>query len=169
MTKNSFIIRKKIVKSLALMLLSLLSFICVDSQAQDITVTGTWSETIDAVDLLDGAGSDIAPIVSSTSQLTIDLAISTSNSWNVSIIRDSATWHSDLILSAKRTSNGTGSGTISGGTSWQVITNSSTEFFGGVGEPGNRTGISVQLKLQSSITVPPDNYSSTVTFYFVEN
>jgi hypothetical protein len=40
MIKNSFIIRKKIVKSLALMLLSLLSFICVEGQAEDtITVS----------------------------------------------------------------------------------------------------------------------------------
>ena len=169
MTEKSFIIRKKIVKSLALMLLSLLIFICVEGQAQDITVTGAWSETIDAMDLLSGAGSDIAPIDSGTSQLTIDLAISTSNSWNVSIIRNNTNWHSNLILSAKRTSDGTGLGTISGGTSWQEVTNSSAGFFGGVGEPGNRTGISVQLKLQSSITVPQGNYSSTITFYFVEN
>jgi hypothetical protein len=134
-------------------------------KAQDITVTGSWFLTIDASDLQAGAGSDLIDTYESASnQVTIDISSVGGNNWRVDVKKVDTNWHSSFHLYVKRTSNGTGSGggSISGGTSYQEVTDTDQSFFSG---NRNRYGINVQLKLSGvSVQIPPDTYITTVYY-----
>jgi hypothetical protein len=139
------------------------------SGAISISLVGVWSETVDASDLAGGAGSDlISTYESASNQVSIDLTGTTgdSDAWRVDIKRADTAWHGDLHLSLRRTSDGSGSGSISGGASYQEITDTYSEFFSG---SGDRTGINVQLKINGvSVGVPADSYSTTVYYTVVD-
>ena len=136
-------------------------------QAADITVTGSWTETIDASDLQAGAGSDLIDTYESASdQVEIGITEAGGKNWRVDVRKSDANWHSNFQLSVRRTSSGTGPGTISGGTSYQEVTDTDQSFFNG---KKNREGINVQLKLSGvSVQIPPDTYSTTVYYTVVE-
>lgn len=127
-----------------------------------IAVTGNWSETIDASDLQAGAGSDLIDTHESTADLvTIDIS-ATAGNWSLDVKKIDGNWHPDLLLHAKRTSDGTGSGSISGGVAYQQIIDIDQSFFSG---NGDRSSVNVQLKLTGvSIQVPPDVYTTTVYY-----
>lgn len=135
--------------------------------AISITVTGSWTETIDASDLQAGAGSDLIDTYESASdQIVIDITNATAAPWRVDVRKSDANWHADFQLSVRRTSSGTGNGTISGGTSYQEVTDTDQSFFNGT---KNRDGINVQLKLSGvSIQIPPDTYTTTVYYTVIE-
>ena len=138
-------------------------------QTQDITVTGSWFLTIDASDLQSGAGSDLVDTYTSTSnavQVDITGTAGSTDSWRVDVRKSDSNWHSDFRLRVRRTSDGTGSGSISGGDSFITVTNSDKVFFSG---SGDRTGIDVQLRLRYvSIQIPPDTYTTTVHYTVVD-
>ena len=128
-----------------------------------INVTGNWSETIDASDLQAGAGSDLKSTYESAADAGL-LAISDTagGAWRVDVRWSDTTWHTNFTLSVKRTGDGSGGGSISGGTVYQVIGESNVEFFSGTGD---RSGIPLQFKLgDMSLQVPPDTYSTTVIY-----
>ena len=140
------------------------------SEAAIITIsidaTGDWSETIDASDLQAGAGSDLKSTYESaagTGLLTISGTSGNGDTWRVDVQRSDTTWHTNFFtLSVKRTGDGSGGGSISGGTVYQVIGESNVEFFSGTGD---RSGIPLQFKLEGmSLQVPPGIYSTTVTY-----
>jgi len=154
------------IKSLVCVLL-LLPIIVKESveAAISIEVTGDWSETtIDYTDLLAGAGSDLKnPYESAVAAVSIDILDANGN-WGVSVKADTdpPDWHSNLHLHVKRTSEGTGSGSISGGDAYLEVTDTDQDFFSG---SLSRSGINVQLMLTGvSIQVPPDVYSTTVYY-----
>lgn len=130
--------------------------------AISITVTGSWSETINASDLQAGAGSDlISTYQSAADALSIDIS-STSGNWAVDVKKVDANWHNNLHLHVKRTSDGTGPGSISGGNTYQEVTDIGQSVFSG---NGDRSNVNTQLKLTGvSIQVPIDSYSSTVYY-----
>jgi hypothetical protein len=132
--------------------------------AQDISASGGWSETIDAGDLISGAGSDLTDTyVSGASATTISLAYA--GSWRVDAKRTDSVWHADYSLFGQRTSGGSGSGSVAGGLSYQGIETSDGVFFSGTGD---RTGIDVQYRLTGmSVNAQPATYSTTVTFTVV--
>ena len=127
--------------------------------AEVITVTGSWSETIDASDLVAGAGSDLIGIYESNSdQIVLDIDVGRGN-FRVDVSKINTNWHSDFQLYVRRTSDGTGDGEISGGTSYQEITDTYQSFFT---FKKDRTGINLQLKLCGvSVQVAPDTYTTT--------
>jgi len=133
-----------------------------------IAVAGSWSETINASDLIAGAGSDlIDSYESATDALSISISETTgaSDAWRIDVKKVDANWHSDFILHVKRTSDGTG-GSVSGGTSYQQVTDTSSSFFSG---SDNVSGINSQLKSSGvSIRVPPDNYTTTIYYTVVD-
>lgn len=147
----------------------LLSFVTA-AQAIDISATGGWSETINEADLVSGAGSDLFDSYeSATDASVIDItnAVDKKDNWRVDVRRvDGGGWHGDFTVYVKRTSNGNGQGSVSGGLSYIEITTTDTEFFSGA---GNLWNIDVQYQLTGmSIYVLPNNYSTTVVFTVVD-
>jgi hypothetical protein len=130
--------------------------------AISITATGNWSETIDASDLTAGAGSNLIDTCQSAADaVSIDIA-ATSGNWGLDVKKITSNWHNNLHLHIRRASDGTGSGTISGGDSYQEVTDIDQSFFSG---NGDRSNVNIQLKLTGvSIQVPPDVYTATVYY-----
>ena len=127
-----------------------------------IKVTGNWSVDIDASNLQAGAGSNLISTYESSADLvTIDIS-DTVGDWAVNVRMDEGgDWHPNLHLYVKRTSDGTG-GSISGGSVYQLLTDTDQPFFNG---NGDRSGVNVQLQLTGvSIQVPPDVYITTVYY-----
>jgi len=134
--------------------------------AISITVTGSWVETIDKNDLLSGAGSDLQSTYTSVSgqvSLNISGTSGASDAWRVDIRKVDDNWNNNLHPYVMRTSAGTG-GSVSGGASYQEVTDINTLFFSGSGDV---TGINMQLRLTgASIQISPSSYS-TVLYYTV--
>lgn len=147
-----------------LILLIGLILLCSKAEAPiSITVTGSWSETINASDLQAGAGSDLISTYESAADAgSIDIT-ETSGNWAVDVKKVDTNWHSNLHLHIKRTSDGSGPGNIpSGGGTYQVVTDIDQSFFSG---DGDRSSVNVQLKLTGiSIQVAPDTYTATVYY-----
>lgn len=137
--------------------------------AISITASGSWSETVDALDLQTGAGSDLVSSYESPSTaVTIDITGTTGNgdNWRVDVSKTDATWDGSLLLDVKRTTSGTGTGSISGGTSYQEVSGTDQSFFSG---SGDRTDLKIQLQLRGmSVQVSPDTYSTTVFYTVVD-
>lgn len=131
-----------------------------------ITVTGNWSETIDKNYLLSGAGSDLQSTYTSASgQVSIDIkgTKGTNDAWRIDIRKVDNNWNDNLNPYVMRTSDGKG-GSVSGGTSYQEVTDINTPFFSGSGKV---KGINVQLRLTgASIQIRPSSYS-TILYYTV--
>ena len=130
----------------------------------DISASGGWDTTVSASDLTAGAGSNIGDKESSTNATLLTVS-ATGFSYKVDINRDNASWNANLSLYLKKTSDGTGSGLVFGGGTYTLVGTSSSQFFTG---SGSRSNIAVQYKLSSSVSVPPNNYSTTVTFTIVQ-
>lgn len=151
----------------------LLAALCWPSSAfavLSIATTGSWSNTVDATDLVAGAGTDLVSTqTSSSTQGSIDVTGTTGNSdnWRVDVKRVDTTWDSDFIIYVRRTSDGTGTGTISGGTTFQEVSTTDATFFSG---SGDRTGVNVEFKIEgfSVTTIPVDTYSTAITYTIVD-
>jgi hypothetical protein len=132
--------------------------------AADIGLTGGgWSETIDAADLFAGAGTDIrSPIESGSSEFRVDVSNTGGASWTVRLRRSDLSWPSGVALAARRTTDGSGPGSISGGASYQSVTALEQALFSG---SGDRSGIGIQLKLEGlSVQHAPALYETTLTY-----
>lgn len=135
-----------------------------------ITTTGGVSRTIDASDLVSGAGSDlISDYESAADAVSANISGTTGaeDQWRVDVRKVNTTWHGNLHLYIRRTSDGDAPSTrISGGGSYQEVTGTDQEFFNG---EGDITGIEAQTKLSGvSIHIPPDTYSAVVYFTVVD-
>lgn len=138
-------------------------------EAIDISATGGWIETIDASDLVSGAGSNLIDTYESPADAT-DIDISNTanknDNWRVDVRRVDGTWHGDFTLYARRTSDGNGQGSVSGGLSYTQITTTDIEFFSGA---GNLSNIDVQYQLTGmSVSVSPIIYSTSVVLTVVD-
>jgi hypothetical protein len=135
----------------------------------NITVTGSWNQSIDKNNLTGGVGTNLTNTFTSaqnTNLITITGATSKRDNWQINIKRINTTWVGSLLVFAQRTSNGTGTGTISGGQAYIQVTTTDTTFFTGA---GNRNGIQIQLQLTgASLTVPPNQYSTTIQYTVID-
>lgn len=139
-------------------------FLVTAAYAQDITATGGWTETIDTADLVSGAGSDLTDTHESGSGATT-IGLTHDGGWRVDVKRTDSVWHTDFTLYTQRTSEGSGSGSISGGDAYQEITTTDGEFFTG---SLDRSDITIQYRLTGmSVGAQPATYSTTVTFTVV--
>ncbi len=135
-----------------------------------IATTGSWSLTVDATDLVAGAGTDLVSTqTSSSTQGSIDITGTTgsTDNWRVDVKRVDTTWDSDFTIYVRRTGDGTGTGTISGGTTFQAVTTTDATFFSGAGD---RSGIDVEFKIEgfSVSTIPVDIYDTSITYTIVD-
>jgi hypothetical protein len=154
-------------KSLYIILLILLSSFF---KSQTITVTGTnWTVTVPTIT---EAGNNYAgSYESATNQAILAVSIPIVGGAKVSVNYEAnPTWHSSLVLSAKRTNNGSTlcvACTISGGTAYQALTLTAVELFRiqAVVALTSYTGINVQFQLSGvSVTIPAATYQSRVVF-----
>lgn len=134
--------------------------------AFEIRVKNTWALTINGTDLQSGPGSDLnGTYESNSSQIELEIR-NTTLSWTVDVKKTDSTWHNDFQLFVKRTTDGVGPGSVSGGTTYQEITNTNQQFITGSNELDK---IFCQLKLQGvSISIAPAAYSTTVTYTATE-
>ncbi len=134
--------------------------------AASITIRGNWARTVNKYDLMGGAGTDLnSNYDSSNDQVTADITLAT-GPWRVNVRKSSLTWHGNLQLLIRRSSDGTGEGSISGGSNFQELTDTDMVFFEGSMERYN-TGM--QLRLTGmSVQVPPANYTTTIYLTIVE-
>ena len=132
-------------------------------EAIDISAAGGWTETIDEDDLQSGAGSNLIATyesVTNASTANISNCSGDTDNWRVDVKRSDSGWQGDFVLYAKRTSDGTGTGSISGGLSYIEITTVDVEFFSGA---GNRNNIDLQYRLTGmSVNASPNTYNTTI-------
>ncbi|RMZ58221.1 hypothetical protein D1632_18095 [Chryseobacterium nematophagum] len=140
-------------------------------KAQTLTVSGTnWAVSIPSIT---EAGTNYAGTYeSATNQviLTASVPLLLGNG-KVSVhYEPNPTWNASLILSAKRTNNGStvcALCTITGGTTYQTVTQTDIELFRiqAVLALASYTGINIQLQLSGvSVTIPATTYNSKVVF-----
>jgi hypothetical protein len=153
------------VRVLFVIFLSTFLFFRSDTCALDITATGGWSETIDFNDLISGAGSDLTGTYESATNATVlDItnAIGGGDKWRVDMQRSDSTWHANFTLFIKRQAMGG----LTGGTTYTEIRTITDTFFTG---KANKSGINCQYQLTGmSVSIPPNTYSTTVTFTIVD-
>jgi hypothetical protein len=155
---------KKIINRLQLgLLLVVLLLLCGRIDAHiNIYLYNSISWTITSANLQGGAGTDLVSSYESASNaMRIEIKdAQDSDTWTVDIKKTDVSWHGNLHLWARRTSNGEGNGTISGGTAYQEITNIDYLFFTGKAE---RNQVSIQLKVTGvSVHIPVASYSTYV-------
>lgn len=150
-------------------LILLLFLLLVKAEAIDISTTGGWTQTINASNLVSGAGSNLTDTyesVTTATLLTISNTIDKNDNWRVDVKRTDSTWHGNFTLSVKRTTNGVGPGSVSGGLSYIAIQTTDSQFFSGA---GNKNNINLQYQLTGmSVSVAPQTYSTTITYTVVD-
>jgi len=155
---------RELLPGAALLAILLLTEAAMGWGTLSITVTGNWTVNITQANLAGGAGSDLTDTyTSATDQVSITLTTQKKNDpWTVSVNMTTASWHPTLTLWARRTANGTGAGTISGGTTYIQLTSTDQTFFTGTMD---RTNVRVEYQLRNvSLTVPQGTYTTTVTY-----
>lgn len=137
------------------------------AQAATITIAGSWSRVIGAGDLTGGPGSNLtATYASATNQVTMGVTTGAGMNWRVDVRRIDTIWHASFRLSIRRTSNGSGTGTVAGGATYLRITTISQTFVTG---SGNRAGIQLQERLGGvSVSIPVATYTTTIQYTVVD-
>jgi hypothetical protein len=130
---------------------------------------GKWTIKLDDTNLTGGAGSDfITPLESVTDKVSVDITKTQGDTapWRLDISKTDTIWPSSVEIYARRTADGTGSGTISGGTTYQQITDIDQTLCTGTGD---RTNITIQLKLENvSVVMGLDDYTTSIVYTVVE-
>ncbi len=128
-----------------------------------------WILDLGVADITGLAGSDFAADIESAAaeqEIRISNAI---GNWRVDVSRADTSWHSSILVYVRRTSDGTGGTTISGGTAYQEITTTDTSFFTGTGNPRD---VALQFRTNGEFAgagVPSGSYSTTVTYTITDN
>ncbi|MCK5584978.1 hypothetical protein KAJ02_02795 [Candidatus Bipolaricaulota bacterium] len=136
--------------------------------APSISGAGSWILTIGSLDLIAGAGSEFVASYESA----VDAVLLSPNpnpqqlAYRVDVRRVDTAWHGNFVLWLKRSGDGTGSGSISGGTTYLAVTTTDQSFFTGLDD---RINIPIQLRLTVvSIQIPPGGYETTIFYTIVE-
>lgn len=139
-----------------------LLFIALGAEAADIAFVGNWSETIGASDLVGGAGTDIySQITSSTSKATLDITDTGGVAWIIGVSRSSSNLPAGVAVAVRRTTSGSGGGSISGGS---FIAVGATEQILCSGT-GDRSGVGLQLRLTGlSVEQDTGSFGATLTY-----
>ena len=135
--------------------------------AVTILVQGGWSKSVGALDLSAGPGSDLIDTQESAPDQGVISIEGAPGPWRVDVRKSDTAWDGELRLALRRTSDGTGSGAISGGGSYVEVGAFDTTLFSG---DSDRAGIGVQLRLSGvSAALGASSFSTTVTYTVVED
>ncbi|MFO7889388.1 MAG: hypothetical protein R6V04_03515 [bacterium] len=133
----------------------------------DVTVTGYWALNITAADISGGPGSPLNDTYESLiDQILIEIGGRRVFDWIVYVRRSDVIWNSDFCLNIKRTGEGQGGGTVTGGTAYQEITTVDTEYLQGSKKLKNIPN-QLQLKLLSGV-VDSRTYQTTVIYTVID-
>lgn len=155
-------------KYLSILLLLLFNYYV---KAQTLTVTGTaW--TVPITTITEAGTNYTGTYQSATNQILLAASVPLLlGNAKVSVhYQPNPTWNSSLILSAKRTGNGTtacGLCTITGGTTYITLTQTDIELFriSAIVALGAYNNIPIQLQLSGvSVTIPATTYQSNIVF-----
>ncbi len=141
-----------------------LTFLACTSLAPgaDLVSSGDWAKSINATDLVAGAGSDLPAQFESVSGVTTLTISNAPGAWTLRTRVGGSGGHGSVTVYIKRTSGGSGSGSISGGTAYQALTGSDAELFSGTEA---RSNIALQYKITGlSSRVSPASYLSSIFF-----
>ena len=142
----------------------LVSSITTMAPAAELESLGAWTETINVANLLGGAGSTFSNPESVAGITTLSVTFPTVT-WRVYARLNGGNWNPNVGLWIQRASNGSGIGSITGGTSYVQLTTTNTELFSGV---LSRTNISLRFKSSGqSSSVVPGNYQAPILFTVV--
>lgn len=145
----------------------LLSLICLPGwiKAIELSALGEWVKIVGSTELIMGAGSELRSSYMSAENATtlnINRARGKDYYWRVEVKRIDVNWPSGLTLYVRRTSDGIGYGSISGGTTFIPISSINQIFFEG---SDNRSSINCQYKLDGvSIDISPGSYITTIIY-----
>ena len=133
-----------------------------------LVAIGGVTETINSADLISGAGSDLtSTFESSATAVSIDLTGTSGSAWMVQVKCTDGTWATGLEVAVKRTSDGSGSGSISDGTTYQTITDSYVDLFSG---HADRSIIKLQIRLTGvSVSKGADTFDNNISFKIIPN
>ena len=148
-------------KTLFRNILTLLALATTD-HAADLVSSGDWTATITASNLVSGAGSNLQSQVQSLAGVTTLTISNAPGSWTLRVRRTGSPWSGAVALFVKRTSAGSGSGSISGGDSFVEVTGTDVEIFNG---SEARSNVALQFKLTGlSVGVSPASYLASIVF-----
>lgn len=126
----------------------------------------TWNLTVNSSNLGPPAeaGQQLTSTYTSatvTSTLTVTGA-GNSQPWRINIRKSDGSWNSQFSLEIERTSDGSGSGTITPDPGFIQVRDTDTVFITGT---GNRKDMNCLYRLSNiTLLVPPGNYSTTIIF-----
>ncbi len=149
--KNKIMNKKSLWHKISIIIF-IIGFSVIEINAQKIRVTNIWS--LDLSNEITEAGTDyIGTYTSDASQMLVRVFQVGNNTWSVSVRHSpNNDWDSSITLLAIRTGDGTGTGSIIGGSNYQTVTESDILFFSG---QSNRSDIPIQYQLQNiSVTIP---------------
>lgn len=130
-----------------------------------IGAVGSWSVPLGTAELTAGPGSDFESTHTSMADqvvITISDAIDENEQWFVDVSHTSGGWDGSVQVKVVRISDGTGLGTISGGTALQAVDGTPALLFEGT---GNRDSIFIQIVLTGvSVTLGSDLFETQLTF-----
>ena len=164
-------IRMNIKASIIVVVMLLLSSVRLFAPpAISLKVTGKWDMILRPTDLTGGAGTDYQnPFESAVDEvkLTISKTAGPTAPWRIDIRKTDITWDPSLTLNVKRSSDGTGDGTISGGTSYLSVTSTDQQLFTGTGDR-SQIGLQYQIGGFSVNNINMTTYDTTIYITVVE-
>lgn len=153
--------------------LLLLSCSCMYCTAQlGITVTGSWSTVLPVASVTEAGNDFQATYTSAANQVLLNFFKIQGNSpfnYRIDIRKSDIDWNASLKLYARRSGDGnplTGNTGISGGTTFQLLTNTNQLFFSGY---RGRDNVPVQFQLTGvSVLIPAKTHTTTVIYTITE-
>ena len=139
------------------------------AQPIEIILTDNYvAPTYGVANLSGGAGTDFSSAAWESATNAVDLEVKRSAaSWNITVRKVDSAWNASLILSVKRNTGGTGPGVLSGGTAYQQITGTDTQFFSGTDD---KKSIPLQFSISGmTVTLGAATFITTVYYTVTEN
>lgn len=137
-------------------------------EAIDLTATGNLAAGAIPAAALVAAGTRPVGTYEYPSSTGLDVTLTKNkrDNWSIEVRHSTTSWPPAVKLWVKRSSNGIGAGTLSGGEIYQEVTASNRTLCSGAGD---RSGISLAFQLTGlSLLDPPGSYHSSALFTVVD-
>ena len=130
---------------------------------QQVRISGDWFLYLDHTHVISEPGDPIVILAESpVDQVDMDIVAAGNRSWKIDVRRSDLLWHEDLELSVRKTSDGSGVGSIAGGSHYLPLCDYDQLFLQG---DHNRHAVYLQLKLECrSSDVEAGTYSTSVIY-----